>query len=351
MKPHRLLPLLILVCLSAHASRPEPLHSPWDSRPEAISAIPYTCPPAVPISPDISITARLDGDGNTTPDAVKEAAYAESTKALSDLAKHVVRAADNYRDTGSPAAATCVVELLAAAAEGHAMAGNMASKLAWQHQNSALRGAAIALLKVRSSGVMRPDQSSVILDWMTGIVEQERYYYENLKCGAKTCGLLGHSGLEVALATMAVGIARNDRGMFKWSVDQYRTAVESIGPTGTLPYDNKSQYALRWNIESAASLVLIAELAQANNENLYDYDQGRIHLLVHTVTRGLVDASPFRTANRADQVIASPPGPSEICWLTPYNVRFPDPVTTSLLQQIGPVGADVWGGSPPEPTP
>ena len=350
MKTLRLLPLLILLCPSAHASRPEALRSPWDSKPVALSSIPYHCPPAVPISPDISITARLDDEDNPTPDAVKEAVYAESTHALNQFTNHFVHAADNYRDTGSPEAAKCAIELIAAAAEGNAMAGNMASRLAWQHQNSTLRAAAIAYLKVRGSGVIRPDQSSVILDWMTGIVQQERFYYEHLSCGKKSCDLLGHRGLEVALATAAIGIARNDRGMLKWGIDQYRTAVESIGASGTLHYDNKGRYALRSNDESAASLVLIAELAQANGEQLYDYDHGRIQILVHTVTRGLVDPSPFRAANHADQLIASPLTSAEVSWLAPYNSRFPDPVAASLIQQAGPAGADVWGGDPPEPT-
>ncbi len=351
MKPLRLLPLLILLCPGAHASRPEALRSPWDSKPIAPSNIPYKCPPAVPISPDISITAQLDDEGSTTPDAVKDAVYAESTHALNQFTNHFVHAADNYRDTGSPEAAKCAIELLAAAAEGNAMAGNMASRLAWQHQNSTIRAAAIAYLKVRGSGVIRPDQSSIILDWMTGIVQQERFYYEHSNCGKKSCDLLGHRGLEVALATAAIGIARNDRGMLKWGIDQYRTAVEAIGPSGMLHYDNKGRYALRSNDESAASLVLIAELAEANGEHLYDYNHGRIQVLVHTVSRGLVDPSPYRAATHADQLIASPLTSAEVSWLAPYNSRFPDPVITSLLQQAGPAGADVWGGDPPEPTP
>ena len=343
------LPLLAifaaLACASASASLPNQLISPWDTKPVAASNIPYSCPAAAPISPDISIT----GDDDSTDDAVKNAAYSESIKALNDLASHVVRAADIYRATGSLSAAACVSSLLSAAAEGHAMTGHMGSELAWKHQNTTLRAAAISYLKARDSGAIRPEQNSLILNWMAGIYQQERLYYEHSHCWKKKCALLGHSGLEVAVAAMAISIATNDRGVFKWGIDQYRTAVEDIDNRGMLRYDSRGRYALKFHIESAASLVQIAEFAQSNNEPLYDYDHGRVHLLIHTVTRGIVDPSPFRAANGAEQVLPSPLESWEISWASVYNGRFPDALTTTLLQQAGPGGSNMWGGDPLDP--
>ena len=54
--------------------------------------------------------------------------------------------------------------------------------------------------------------------------------------------------------------------------------------------------------------------------------------------------------SRSNQATTSTVEPWEIVWASVYNRRFPDPVVTSLLQQIGPGGVDMWGGEPWDPT-
>jgi poly(beta-D-mannuronate) lyase len=351
MKTPLLLSLALLTAVPALAARPKPpaepptLHSPWDVSPVKLTQTPYACPKLAPIAPDITIT-NLAHIRDTLSESAYQAAYPESSVALSDLARAVVAAADNYRSTGSQAAAVCAVSLLADAAMHHTMAGNMASTQAWKDQNLTLRSLAIAFLKVRNSGLVSPDDAGLILAWFNDVVQQERQHYQDAKCTRNACALLGHQGLETAMAAAAIAIAANDHRLYDWAIGNFYVAVDHIEDTGMLHYDLEHQYALKFNLESAAALVQIAEFSLINGEDLYAYDDGRLHLLIHTVTRGLLDPEPFRTATGRDQTLTGPLKSWEISWASVYDQRFPDPVIDQLLQKVNFKGADMWGGEP-----
>jgi poly(beta-D-mannuronate) lyase len=324
---------------------PAPLRSPWDATPVALTQKPYTCPASAPIAPDITITNFRHVSETMSP-GTQAAAYAESSAALFDLARVVVNAADHYRQTGSAAAARCVATLLMQAATHHTMDGRIPTVQAWKDQNHALRAYAIAFLKVLPSGEVTAAQQDLISAWMSDIVHREARHYDADHCGPRSCARLGHSGLETAMAAAAIAIGDNDRSLFNWSLVQYDLAVDHIEPSGMLHYDLEHKYAVKFHIESAAALVQIAEFAELNGMDLYSYDNGRIHLLVTTVTRGLLDPSPFVAATGRDQSMPSKLETWQISWASVYDQRFPDPVIDQLLQQVNFKGSDMWGGEP-----
>jgi len=321
------------------------LRSPWEAAPVALTTQPYNCPPLAPISPDILVTNGV-GAQKKVSDTVQQAVYAESDAALHELSARSVAAADNFRHTGSQAAARCVIILLSNAAADHSMAGYMATADAAQEQNLALCSVAIAYLKVRDSGLATPDEADLIGAWMEDIARQERNRIESTACGKTYCELKAHEGLSIAMASAAVGVAANDPSMLHWAIAQYRTAVAGIDGRGMLHFDTHGAYALKFNLLSAAALVQIAEFAETNGEPLYAYDGGRIHLLIRTVSRGLIDPGPYVSAAGIEQHLPSSLEPWQVIWAAVYNRRFPDPVLTGLLQQIGPRGDDMWGGEP-----
>ncbi len=316
------------------------LHSPWEATPVALSDQPYNCGPIKAISPDITVTTSQ----NSLSPQVRQAIYAESDVALHELSGRSVAAADNFRHTGSRAAAGCVFALLATAAHGHAMAGYMATDDAWQEQNTALRAVSIAYLKVRDSGIGRAYDEGVIDAWLDDVARKERDRMLSGPCGQKFCDLRGHRGLSVAAAAASVGVAANDRELYAWALKQYKDAVRNIDGRGMLHYDTHGLYALKFNIVSAGALVQIAELGETNGEAMYAYNDGQIHLLIHSVSRGLIDPNPFSNAAGAEQKIAKKIEPWEVSWAAVYDRRFPDPVLTTLLAQVGSRGADMWGG-------
>jgi poly(beta-D-mannuronate) lyase len=343
-----LAPCVLIFGFVGFAGTPPPLISPWQTNPATLNDVDYQCVPMPPISQDLLITKGL-GKSDLSPE-VKDAVYPESDAALHDLTARTVAAADAFRDTGSRPAARCAIMLLVEAAKDRAMAGYMATKDAAQEQNMALRSLAIAYLKVRDSGVAKADEQGLVGTWFEQIVDEERKRLEDGPCGKDVCVASGHHGIGVAMAAAAVAIANNDRKLFGWSVKQYRAAVQQIDDRGMLHYDTHGKYALKFNLLSAACLVQIAEFGEINGMNLYDYDHGRIHLLVHTVTLGLIDSGPYAAATKTDQRISSKLEPWQITWAVAYDRRFPDDVITSLLDQVGRSGADLWGGEPVMPT-
>ena len=325
------------------------LQSPWDSTPVRPTDAPFACGPAAPIGPDITISGNVDSGKQHVSEDVRAAVYAESTFGLQAFTARVVQAADAYRDTGSQAAARCAVTLLSAAAANRSITGYMASKMAWREQNYAVRAFAIAWLKVRNANVASPQETRLVLDWMEAIVRMERSYYEHLHCGENKCYIRSRWGLETAMAAAAIAVAADDSGLFHWSISQYHSAIGEINPRGMLHYDTRDRYAFKDNLASASALVQIAEFAETNHMPLYGYDNGRIHLLVHTVALGIVSPDPYRSFTGKTQVAPKGVEPWEIAWASVYNRRFPDPVITSLLQQAGPGGVDMWGGEPWDP--
>ena len=321
------------------------LRSPWDTTAVNITQRPYDCPHMARISPDILVTNGTAAQKNVS-DAVKQAVYAESDVALHDLASYTVAAADNFQHTGSQAAARCVVTLLAGAAADHSMAGYMGDGDAVKEQNQALRAVAIAYLKIRPSGLASPDEHALISAWMDDIAHSEQQRMQHGPCGQKFCDLHGHTGLSVAMAAGAVGVATGDEALFRWSIAQYRAAVSAIDPNGTLHYDTHGAYALKFMVVSAGDLVQIAEFGETNGLPMYAFANGRIHLLVHTVSRGLIDSGTISGAAGVEQKMSKTVEPWQISWAAVYNRRFPDAVLSGLLQQIGPRGADMWGGEP-----
>lgn len=357
---YRLLPLLSVFALFGcqhPAPAPPPvtapaltgLRSPWDSTPVSITDVPYDCGPIPHLSPELTVTDPIDSSKHHVSEDVKSAVYAESSTGVQDFYSRTVHAADAFRSTGSSAAAQCTITMLTTAAADHALTGYMSSKYAWYEQNHALRAFAIAYLKVRGANIASPQDALSITRYLDSLVRQERDHWERSKCNSDICYIKGHRGLQTAMAAAAIGIAANDNSLFHWATSQYRSAAGEINGRGMLHYDSRGHDAFICNLESAASMVQIAEFAEINGEPLYGYDNGIIHLLVHTVALGIVSPAPYAAAAHASQDVPKSVEPWEIAWASVYNRRFPDPVVTSLLQQIGPGGVDMWGGEPWDP--
>jgi poly(beta-D-mannuronate) lyase len=340
-------PCILLTCFcapSAAAIDATGLHSPWDLAPPTVTDEPYRCGPTPLIGPDL-IVGPLGNEQRVSPE-VKAAAYSESSTALNDLARRVETAAERFLDTGSRPAAKCVVDLLGAAATNGAMTGYVADSNLLYDQNRALRAFSIAYLEVRSSGVVTPEQAQTVVRWMEGIVRIERSAYEHEHCGPNECSLESHRGIQTASAAMAIGIAANDDSLVRWAEGRYRVAIRQIDGRGMLHYDLHGEYALKDHLESAAALIRIAELGEANGIALYPYRSGRLQLLVHTIALGLVDPKLFGSAVGREQQTPSTIEPWEVSWSVQFVQRFPDPVVVGLLHQACPDGATMWGREP-----
>lgn len=323
------------------------LRSPWDGVAVKATGAPYDCPAVAHLPVDFVTDGfyKIGDPTHSIVDPARMRAYRESAAPEKRDGNEVVAAADAYRTTGSLAAARCVVAHLEANARGQALTGKMSSNQAYYVQGWVLGGEAIAYLKVRDSGVVSPEQSALILDWMKQVSRQARDYYDE-KAAKNPDTLNNHyywAGVELA----AVGIAANNRSDFKWGMSAAEQGISSIRPDGTLPNEmRRGQRALHYHLYAAGPLVMLAELGIPNGVDLYGKNSGALKHLVRVAMAGLVDPTPFEKATGIKQLVGSPSS-EQIGWAEPFNRRFPDPEITKLLGESTEKSSMYLGGLPP----
>ena len=121
--------ILLLLLLAQTAAHAAPLRSPWDSAKVDVTDAPYACP-AVPVIPrDLTMDGfyRLDDPTHSIIDPARQAAYNKAAEPVKSAGLAIVAAADNFRTTGSRAAAKCALSLIHALAAQHSMDGKMSS--------------------------------------------------------------------------------------------------------------------------------------------------------------------------------------------------------------------------------
>ena len=137
-----------------------PLRSPWDGKPIAMTAAPYSCPALPAISPDLTTDGfyRTDDPTHSLIDPARQAAYAASSGPVKQVGLAIVAAADAYRTTGARAAAVCATQEIATLARAGALTGKMSSNQAYYVQGWVAGAIAIAYLKLESrrKGITTP---------------------------------------------------------------------------------------------------------------------------------------------------------------------------------------------------
>src|SRR2546430_7926622 len=103
--------LAAAVPVFAAAAPAQLLRSPWDGKPVAITKAAYSCPAIAPIAPDLVTDGfyRLDDPTHSIIDPVRQEAYRKSSDGVKAVGMAIVKAADDYRTTGSRGAAQCAM--------------------------------------------------------------------------------------------------------------------------------------------------------------------------------------------------------------------------------------------------
>jgi len=336
-----ILSALLLVPVAAYAARP--LQSPWDGKPVTLTNAPYACPAIEHLPADLTTSGFYSDGKSSIIDPVKWKAYAASAGPIKRLGQQVVDAADAYRTTGSRAAAECAIAHMEAAAKDAVISGKMSSGQAYYVQGWVIGAVAIAYLKVRDSGLIRPDQAHEILPWIVTVVHQTMDYYDRRE---QKNNHLYWAGVEVS----AAGIAANNRNLFDWGMNTYHVGVAQIQPDGTMPLEmRRGRRALHYQLYALAPLVYLAEFGEDNGLHLYAERDYAIKKLAKLSTDGLVDNSFFTKATGIPQDLPDgPPAAEQISWAKIYVARFPSPVIQKLLAQAKSLSYMYLGGLPPE---
>ena len=344
-------PFLVFVFIAslAPACRAEkPLRSPWDSLKVKVTDAPYACPAPIHLTPDLTTDSFYADSKGSIIDPVKWKAYQESSGPVKELGNKAVDAADAFRSTGSRQAAQCVLALVKTAAQDKALTGKMSSNQAYFVQGWVAGALAIAVLKVRDSGVIDRADTKLIADWLKTVSQQTMDYYDKRDAAAPNHNGNNHlywAGVQVG----AVAILGNDRKLFDWSVAAYRNGIRQITPEGTLPEEmRRGQRALHYHLYAASPLVYLAEFGEDNGIDLYAEGDHALKRLVDRSIAGLDGSGYFDKATGIKQDLPDgPPSAEAIGWAKVYVHRFPDPAISALLAKAPSLGYMYLGGLPP----
>ena len=328
----------------------QPLRSPWDGKTIAITKAAYSCPAVAHIAPDLVTDGfyRLDDPTHSIIDPVRQEAYRKSSDGVKAVGMAIVKAADDYRTTGSREAAQCAINQILTLAREHSLAGKMSSNQAYYVQGWVVGAVAIAYLKIRGAGIATEPETKTIADWMQSVGEQTKGYYDAHKRAGHGDSQNNHlywAGVELA----AIGVAANDRRDFDWAMTTYNNGVDQIQPDGALPLEMaRGGRALHYHLYALAPLVLLAEFGEANHLDLYAHANGAIHRLVNFSVAGLQDPAPFVKATGVQQEVPKTLTGDQIGWAPPYVQRFPNPALEQMIQAAPSLSVYYLGGLPPD---
>jgi poly(beta-D-mannuronate) lyase len=331
------------------AAAAQPLRSPWDGEPVAITKAAYSCPAIAHIASDLVTDGfyRLDDPTHSIIDPVRQEAYRKSSDGVKAVGMAIVKAADDYRTAGSRGAAQCAMAQIVTLAQEHSLAGKMSSNQAYYVQGWVVGAVAIAYLKIRETGIATPKETETIAKWMQSVGEQTKGYYDSHKRvghGDSQNNHLYWAGVELA----AIGVAANDRKDFDWAMATYDNGVDQIQPDGALQLEMaRGVRALHYHLYALAPLVLLAEFGDANHLDLYARANGSIHRLVNFSVTGLQDPTPFVKATGVQQEVPKTITGDQIGWAPRYVQRFPNPALEQMIRAAPSLSVYYLGGLPP----
>jgi poly(beta-D-mannuronate) lyase len=91
-----------LALLFASVAGAAPLRSPWDGHPVTATDAPYTCPPIVHLSPNLTTDGFYSDSKSSIIDPARWKAYSESSGPYKNLGQVIVDAADAWRSAAPP---------------------------------------------------------------------------------------------------------------------------------------------------------------------------------------------------------------------------------------------------------
>jgi poly(beta-D-mannuronate) lyase len=338
----------LFLCASALAA---PLRSPWDALPIPATPRSWACPPVAPLPRDIAAYDYYSDARKSIPDPARLHGYQQAASPFDRTMNAAERAADFYLKTGSRAAAACVLQILDANARNRAMTGAMASNQSYYVQGWTLGALAVTYLKVRNSAAGPASEQEEIVRWLVRVACATQDYFDQRRAKHAEAGRNNHL-YWAGFAVMSAGIAADNRGLYNWGIGTFRDGVGQITRDGTLPLElARGRRALHYHLFAAEPLVTMAELGEANGQDLYAYHRGALHRLVRRCVAGLENNAWFAQQTGFPQ---DTPGPrltaSDLAWMRPYAQRFRDPAIAALLREVHSLSLIYLGGEPPTVT-
>lgn len=255
------------------------------------------------------------------------------------------------------APARCALQWMEAWARADAMLGRITRPQGDIERQMALAGLALSWARLRQASVVTATQRGAITRWLGDLAAAIQPAYNS------GSGLItrNHAAYWAGLAAAATAVVANDPAMFEWGVQQARIGIAQIDADGALPLElARRSKALHYHALAAQALILTAELAAANNVDLYAERNGALGRLARRVAEGLRDPAWFQNrAGIAQDSIQGRWSGWHAAFLEPFLARVPDATIAAIAARFRPMRNPYLGGdltfafvtrAPPPPT-
>jgi poly(beta-D-mannuronate) lyase len=243
-----------------------------------------TAPPAA--LQDMQGNRYYTDEDHSIVDPILKAQNEAAAKPFNDYLKYVSSSSDVWLEKNDKTAAICALTWLEQWAQGRAMLGHIATSQAHYLRKWTLAGLALSYSKLKSQASEQQKQN--IEPWLNELA------YASLKHVLESKAPRNNHYYWVGLAVMATSNATNNSQLSESAKRIFIDALNDIQDDGTLPLEmRRAGKALTYHNYSLAPLVMMAELAKAQQEDWYAFRQYRLDLLITRVLNGLENPRDF----------------------------------------------------------
>lgn len=145
---------------------------------------------------------------------------------------------------------------------------------------------------------------------------------------------------------MASAVVLNDRELFGWAAERYKEGVRQVATDGTLPLEmERKGKAFNYHVFAAGPLVMMAETAAHNRVDLYGFNGGALHRLIHRIIVEMeTHYALMSEMTGVKQDLTGTLNGGAFAWLAPYGKRFPDMNTADAEEEFKPLKQRRLGG-------
>ena len=296
---------------------------------------PQAGPPAAgcPAIPDPPTSLHIDtpyqkGDPTFSHvDAQAEGAVNALMKPIRDFYVAVDVQAGRYTlSNGANAqAGACALAMMDSWARRNAVS-QLTSHDAYLFRANMISALSFDFMEVRGLDTGDPGQRRRIAEWLHGLAEDSLSHWRGLPPDS----MVNHNNHRAwaALATAAAGVATNDRSLYQWGASSAKVVACEADGNGALPREiGRAARARLYSLYAAEPLVMTAELAAANGDDLYGVCGGAIRRIADFALRSVDDPSEIEARTGVKQEpFYKPDGgfnKAQIAWAEVYHHRFP----------------------------
>jgi poly(beta-D-mannuronate) lyase len=317
---------LLLILIFTSPARSAELNSPFNvTISQKHQSMGYSCPTPhkAPLALATGSVYKKGDPTHAVKDPKAERAYNYAIKYIRSFVQRTSRMA-NYavRDTSKQRFyADCTLAWMHNWAEKGALS-ELATHNAKIGIGNYMSGIALSYLQVQAVLPNDP-RHATIQQWLKNVAANYvPYFNANPDNKSSRNNLRYWAGLSAA----AIGVAANDKPLFDWGIASARLGIGQINNSGVLALElARGQRARDYHLHATAPLIMIAELAKANNIDLYRERGSKLHRLVLRTASAVIDDSYFRKATSKRQISMKSGGKMRthlIAWMAPYGERF-----------------------------